>query len=143
MERLLRKFETAKTLVPRRSSHEREAADAVRRHLFRLDQPGDARGGRARWRQTASISIALRVRGFPVRREVIDFIAAHEQIFLVEQNRDAQLRTLLINECGIDPAKLTPSCIMTARRSRRASSPRAIAERLAPLNVAPLRKAAS
>ena len=27
---------------------------------------------------------------------------------MVEQNRDAQLRTLLVNECGIDPAKLVP-----------------------------------
>ncbi len=30
---------------------------------------------------------------------------AHDQIFLVEQNRDAQMRSLLVNECGIDPAR--------------------------------------
>ena len=35
------------------------------------------------------------------------FIAAHDQVFVVEQNRDAQLRTLLVNELEIDPAKLT------------------------------------
>ena len=34
------------------------------------------------------------------------FLEQHEQVFVVEQNRDAQLRALLINECGIDPAKL-------------------------------------
>ena len=38
--------------------------------------------------------------------EVFDFIAHHELVFVVEQNRDAQLRTLLINEGGVDPARL-------------------------------------
>jgi len=51
---------------------------------------------------------ALRVRGFPFGPEVSDFIAAHEQVFVVEQNRDAQLRTLLMVEDGVDPAKLVP-----------------------------------
>ena len=34
-----------------------------------------------------------------------DFITAHDQVFLVEQNRDAQMRMLLVNECAIDPAR--------------------------------------
>lgn len=50
----------------------------------------------------------LRVRGFPFSREVTDFIAAHERVFVVEQNKDGQLRTLLLVECGIDPAQLMP-----------------------------------
>jgi len=37
---------------------------------------------------------------------VADFVAAHEHVFVVEQNRDAQLRTLLMAECGIAPEKL-------------------------------------
>jgi 2-oxoglutarate ferredoxin oxidoreductase subunit alpha len=37
---------------------------------------------------------------------VADFIAGHERVFVIEQNRDAQLRTLLITEAGADPAKL-------------------------------------
>ena len=49
---------------------------------------------------------SIRIRAFPFNDEVIDFIAAHEQVFVVEQNRDGQLRTLLINEGQIDPAKL-------------------------------------
>jgi 2-oxoglutarate ferredoxin oxidoreductase subunit alpha len=48
----------------------------------------------------------LRVRGFPFSDAVLDFIAAHETVFVVEQNRDAQLRTLLMVEGGVDPAKL-------------------------------------
>ena len=35
-------------------------------------------------------------------------MAAHDAVFLVEQNRDAQLRTLLMTECEMDAAKLTP-----------------------------------
>ena len=48
------------------------------------------------------------MRGFPFSNEVMDFIAAHEEVFVVEQNRDAQLRVLIMNEGGIDPAKLLP-----------------------------------
>jgi 2-oxoglutarate ferredoxin oxidoreductase subunit alpha len=49
---------------------------------------------------------AMRVRAFPFCDEVYDFVAGHEHVFVVEQNRDAQLRTLLINEGEIDPARL-------------------------------------
>ena len=51
---------------------------------------------------------ALRVRGFPFQDEVYEFVAAHERVFVVEQNRDAQLRTLLVTEGQIDPSKLVP-----------------------------------
>ena len=49
---------------------------------------------------------ALRVRGFPFADEVFQFIAAHDRIYLVEQNRDAQLKTLVVTEGGVDPGKL-------------------------------------
>ena len=48
----------------------------------------------------------LRVRAFPFGDEIAKFIAAHPTVFVVEQNRDGQLRMLLINECSIDPQKL-------------------------------------
>jgi len=48
----------------------------------------------------------LRVRAFPFGQEVEDFIAAHDQVFVVEQNRDGQLRSMLINELEINPKKL-------------------------------------
>ena len=47
----------------------------------------------------------MRLRAFPFSDAVVDFINAHDQIFLVEQNRDAQMRMLLVNECAIDPAR--------------------------------------
>jgi 2-oxoglutarate ferredoxin oxidoreductase subunit alpha len=48
----------------------------------------------------------LRIRAFPFADAVADFIAAHDHVFVVEQNRDAQLKMMLVNECGIDPQKL-------------------------------------
>lgn len=48
----------------------------------------------------------LRVRGFPFGDAVREFIAAHERCIVIEQNRDAQLRSLLILETGVDPARL-------------------------------------
>ena len=50
----------------------------------------------------------LRVRGFPFNAEVEAFIAEHDEVFVVEQNRDAQLRTLLINETDAPKDKLVP-----------------------------------
>jgi 2-oxoglutarate ferredoxin oxidoreductase subunit alpha len=44
----------------------------------------------------------------PVPFEVASFIADHDKVFVVEQNRDAQLRSLLSTSCGVDPAKLVP-----------------------------------
>ncbi|EQD68169.1 pyruvate flavodoxin/ferredoxin oxidoreductase domain-containing protein, partial [mine drainage metagenome] len=50
----------------------------------------------------------LRVRAYPFPDAVRDFIAAHERVFVVEQNRDGQLRILIVDAFGIDPAKLVP-----------------------------------
>jgi 2-oxoglutarate ferredoxin oxidoreductase subunit alpha len=49
----------------------------------------------------------LRLRGFPFADAVAEFIEAHETVFVVEQNRDAQMRLLLIQETGADPARLS------------------------------------
>lgn len=50
----------------------------------------------------------LRLRAFPFNGEVTDFIEGHDQVFVVEQNRDAQMRSLLILETNTDAAKLIP-----------------------------------
>ena len=50
----------------------------------------------------------MRIRAFPFPESVREFIATHEAVFVVEQNRDAQMRALLVNELGIDPARLIP-----------------------------------
>ncbi len=50
----------------------------------------------------------LRLRAFPFGPEVESFLEQHQPIVVVEQNRDAQMRQLLINECGVAPASLLP-----------------------------------
>jgi 2-oxoglutarate/2-oxoacid ferredoxin oxidoreductase subunit alpha len=49
---------------------------------------------------------ALRLRAFPFPASVAEFIEAHDRVFVVEQNRDAQMHALLVNELEIDPARL-------------------------------------
>jgi 2-oxoglutarate ferredoxin oxidoreductase subunit alpha len=48
---------------------------------------------------------AMRIRSFPFGPEVWDFIDQHETIFLVEQNRDAQMKTLIVSEGNVNPEK--------------------------------------
>ncbi len=48
----------------------------------------------------------LRIRGFPFHDSIGQFVDAHDKIFVVEQNRDGQLKTLLTNEISVDPDKL-------------------------------------
>jgi len=85
----------------------------------------------------------MRVRGFPFSAEVDEFIAAHERVFVVEQNRDAQLRTLVMTEGNVDPARLIPilhydGTPITARYIRAA-----IADRAPALKVVPFAGAAA
>jgi 2-oxoglutarate ferredoxin oxidoreductase subunit alpha len=54
----------------------------------------------------------MRLRAFPFPESVSEFIANHDHVFVVEQNRDAQMRTLLINELEIDP--LQGAALITA-----------------------------
>ena len=106
VERLLRKFETAKALVP--APVRRDAAKATRSGVIYFGSTTAAMHEALDMLEADGRSLdALRVRGFPFSEEVDAFIAAHDQVFVVEQNRDAQLRLLIMNECGVDPAKLT------------------------------------
>jgi len=49
---------------------------------------------------------SLRLKSFPFNKTVEKFVDEHEFVFVVEQNRDAQMRTLLINELGVNPDKM-------------------------------------
>jgi 2-oxoglutarate ferredoxin oxidoreductase subunit alpha len=49
----------------------------------------------------------LRIRGFPFARSVHEFLASHRQLFVVEQNRDAQLRAMLAIETGVARDRMT------------------------------------
>ena len=51
---------------------------------------------------------AMRLKAFPFIKTVEDFMNAHEKVFVIEQNRDGQMRSLLINELNLTPEKLIP-----------------------------------
>ena len=105
MERLLRKFETAKSLVP--APVIRHARGKTRDAVLYYGSTAAAMDEALEMLETQGRRLdALRVRGFPFADEVFDFIAAHDRIYLVEQNRDAQLKTLITTEGGVDPGKL-------------------------------------
>jgi 2-oxoglutarate ferredoxin oxidoreductase subunit alpha len=140
MQRLLRKFETAKQLVPR--PVRRGAKGPTRFGALYFGSTSPAMDEALQALEAEGIQLdTLRVRGFPFHDDVIDFILAHDQVFVVEQNRDAQLRMLLVNEGAIDPAKLVSVLHYDGTPITARFITREIAERLAALNVVPLRKA--
>ncbi|MCW5759928.1 MAG: 2-oxoacid:acceptor oxidoreductase subunit alpha, partial [Phenylobacterium sp.] len=110
MERLLRKFETAKALVPApilRSAQGKGGGGKTRDGVIYFGSTAPAMHEALDMLEAQGRRLnALRVRGFPFADAVTDFIAAHDRVFLVEQNRDAQLRTLIMTEGDVDPARL-------------------------------------
>jgi len=105
MQRLLKKFETAKTMVPKpvlNASKEPARFGAI---YYGSTSPAMAEALDALARQGIYVN-ALRIRSFPFQDEIFDFVASHSKVFVVEQNRDAQLKTLLVNDAGINPASL-------------------------------------
>jgi 2-oxoglutarate/2-oxoacid ferredoxin oxidoreductase subunit alpha len=139
MERLLRKFETAKWLVPR--PIRRMSGEGARIGAICYGSTSPAMDEAVELLAAQGIAIdTLRVRAFPFHEDVSEFIAAHEQVFVVEQNRDAQLRALLINECEIDPAKLVRVVHYDGTPITARFIAGAIAELTASPRVLPLRK---
>jgi 2-oxoglutarate ferredoxin oxidoreductase subunit alpha len=105
VERLLKKFATAATLVPQPVP--RPAAKRTRLGVIFYGSTSPAMHEALDVLAGRGIHVnALRLRAFPFPDTVKEFIDAHELVFVVEQNRDAQLRSLLINELEINPAKL-------------------------------------
>ena len=104
LDRLVKKWATARRLVPR------AAIDASANSPFGVVSVGSCDGAiREALDVLKQRGIALdymRVRAFPFSEDVEKFLAAHQLLFVVEQNRDAQLRALLTLETAVDKAKL-------------------------------------
>jgi 2-oxoglutarate ferredoxin oxidoreductase subunit alpha len=106
MQRLLRKFDTARALVPAPEIEHAKAEGRTRCGVIYFGSTAPAMREALAALAADGIQLdAMRLRAFPFPEAVTDFINAYDQIFLVEQNRDAQMRSLLVNECGIDPAR--------------------------------------
>jgi 2-oxoglutarate ferredoxin oxidoreductase subunit alpha len=105
MERLRRKFETAKKLVP--APVVQKASKATRFGAIHYGSTSPAMAEAFALLEEQGIHVdTLRVRAFPFCDEVVDFINDHDTVFVVEQNESAQLRMLLINEAEINPKRL-------------------------------------
>jgi 2-oxoglutarate/2-oxoacid ferredoxin oxidoreductase subunit alpha len=110
MDRLLVKFDTARKLVPRAEKWETNINDAAADAgiIFFGTSDHAVREAMDALAVNHCALDALRLKAFPFGPEVAEYIHGHDQVFVVEQNRDSQMRSLLINELGIDPAKLVP-----------------------------------
>jgi len=84
-----------------------------------------------------------RLRGFPFGDEVGAFIDSHDLVFVIEQNRDGQMRSLLVNELEIDPRKLAKVVHYDGTPITAKFIVDAIADRFDGDKVVPFRKVAS
>ena len=105
VERLLKKFATAATLVPQPVL--RPAAQKTRLGVIYFGSTSPAMNEALDVLTEAGIHLdALRLRAFPFPSSVVQFLAEHDEVFVVEQNRDGQMRSLLVNELDVNPAWL-------------------------------------
>lgn len=105
MDRLLRKLETAKHIIPGPQHYPNQSQGEEGIIFF----------GTSRYAAEEALDIlhesgrpmdALRIKSFPFNDEVRTFIDTHKVIYVIEQNRDAQMRSLLVNELDVTPSKL-------------------------------------
>ena len=106
MDRLRRKFDTAATLVPGPIIERTPNADMAIVSLGSCH--GAIQETRDRLAEKGLASDYMRIRSFPFCDDVRSFIDSHPRVFVVEQNRDAQLRSLLMTETGIAADRLVP-----------------------------------
>ena len=107
LDRLTRKWESAAEVVP--GPIIVEAAEPTKRAIISIGGcDGAVREAMTRLQQDGVHVNYLRVRGFPFSAEIESFIDAHDEVYVVEQNRDAQLRGMLVGETNVEKSKLVP-----------------------------------
>ena len=142
MQRLIRKFETAKDLIPR--PLQANAGKPTKYGVIYYGSTSPAMDEAIHMIEARGQSLnRLRVRAFPFHSSVTSFVADHDFVFVVEQNRDGQLRSLIVNECGIDPIRLVPILHYDGTPITARFIARAIGDHLDALKVTPLRKVVS
>lgn len=105
MDRLVRKWNTAKTLVPAPEfiPDKNPADDGL---IFFGTSAASCREAIDHLRAQGMAVDGLRLKAAPFSESVLDFILGHARVFVVEQNRDGQLRNILINELEVEPQRL-------------------------------------
>lgn len=142
MQRLLRKFETAKDLVPRPLIANAKKPTKYGVIYFGSTSPAMDEAIELLAARGHDLD-RMRIRAFPFHSSVTSFIADHDFVFVVEQNRDAQLRSMIVNECGIDPVRLVPILHYDGTPITARFITGAIGEHLDKLKITPKRKVAS
>jgi 2-oxoglutarate ferredoxin oxidoreductase subunit alpha len=106
VDRLRRKFDTAATLVPKPVTEKFDQSDGAIVSLGSCD--GAVRETRDLLAEKGIRLDYMRIRAFPFGESVREFLNSYEIIFVVEQNRDGQLRSLLLTETDVNGDKLVP-----------------------------------
>jgi len=138
MQRLKRKFETAKSLLPQPVMHTAKAKAAHGAIYFGSTSAAMAEAS-AMLDDDGLHLDTLRVRAYPFADSIREFVLAHGSVFVVEQNRDAQLRTLLIEQFELDPARLISILHYDGTPITARFISGAIGKRMRAANVLPLR----
>ena len=142
MERLLKKHHTARALVP--PAIIRRSANPTKLGAIYFGSTSPAMNEADLILADKGINLNLmRLRAFPFGSEVEAFIAEHDTVFVIEQNRDGQMRSLLINELEIDPRKLAKVVHYDGTPITASFIVNAIGDRIDGDKVVPFRKVAS
>jgi 2-oxoglutarate ferredoxin oxidoreductase subunit alpha len=108
MDRLMRKWDTASKHVPKPVLRKTDKPCTVGAVYYGTSEASTLEAIH-HLNSLHGISLdCMGIKAFPFTREVEDFIDEHDFVFIIEQNRDAQMRKLLINECDFDPERLIP-----------------------------------
>ncbi|MET0191936.1 MAG: 2-oxoacid:acceptor oxidoreductase subunit alpha [Hyphomicrobiaceae bacterium] len=105
IDRIRRKFDTAATLVPSPEITIRDRNGTSGLIYFGATTPAVHEALDILEREGVKVN-AMRLKSFPFGKEIIDFCSDHERVFVVEQNRDAQMRSLLMTEANVPGTKL-------------------------------------
>jgi 2-oxoglutarate ferredoxin oxidoreductase subunit alpha len=142
MQRLLRKLDGAKEILPKplRKDSDKETRYGV--IYYGSTSPAMTEAADTLAADGHHLNM-LRIRAFPFHQDVASFLADHDFVFVVEQNRDAQMRSLIVNELGIDPVRLVPILHYDGTPITARFIAGAIGDRLDKLKVTPMRKVAS
>lgn len=105
MDRLIRKWDTAKNMVPAPQVYQKknESKNGI---LFFGTSQYAAEEAMDILKEEKIVVDAIRLKSFPFNKDVEYFINSHDTVFVIEQNRDAQMKSLLMIELGVDPKKL-------------------------------------
>ena len=105
VDRLARKFETAAKLVPAPEFY--GSKNASKTGVLFFGTSTYAAEEAIELLKAEGITLdAMRVRAFPFGKDFVDFVDSHEKVFVIEQNRDAQFKSLMMIELGVNPEKL-------------------------------------